>query len=232
MREHNLTLANANRTLTTVFNSEGLFRIAVNAYASTVDDSGDTQNAVVSIVFAAATIEAVVNEIIGVSSGLLATGVYVNPKLRVFVDVEEELEAARGSIKSKLVMAKWLLSGVPIDKGSPLFQDVVALMDLRNELVHMKAVTADNELNKPPAFKEPKPLALLRSKKLLSDEGDTWFELIGTSGCALWACTTAATLAVNLQADLPSDHNFWNVIATIYDKTFRTRLTMLSQPVE
>ena len=219
------------RTLTTLFTSTSLFLTAVRAYERSLKDTEPPHdNALISIVFAAATVEAAINELHTASSAFLKATGYKNATIRTFVDLQDELEDARGSIKSKMIMAKWVLSGKPLDKGSSLYQDFAALTDLRNELVHMKGLAGDSPFDEWPQFREPKAITHLRSKKLLSipksKDEVSWTDLIRNSACALWACRTAANVALELASNLPSDHDFWAVVRHIFNDSFRNDLVL------
>jgi hypothetical protein len=213
------------RTLTMVFGSHGLFRTAVRAYErSTEEMEPPRDNALISIIFAAATVEAMINELTASASAFLKTRSYANETVRTFVDLENELEESKASVKSKVNMAKWVLSGTSFDKGAAVYQDFAALMDLRNELVHMKGLTGDMPFEQWPEFREPKAISHLRAKNVLTtpdaEDERFWTEMIRNPKCALWACRTSATIVLELVSHFPQDHDFWTVIKAAYEEEF------------
>lgn len=223
-----------NRTMTMVFNSVSLFLTALRAYHRSVDEGFPHDNALISIIFAAASVEAMVNELLEASDSILDTGTYSNPTVRAFVDLQCELEEARGSVKSKVIMTKWVLSGKPLDKGSSLYQDFVALMDLRNELVHMKGMSCNLPFGHQAKFREPKAFAHLRSKHLLEhideEEKAGWTNEIRNEKCARWACETAAHIATELARELPVDNDFFVQLRGMFEEEFLNNPLLTGPP--
>ena len=120
--------------LTLYFNAGPLFVLALRALDESRRDTyrpGD--KAIVSVVFAASALEAFMNEIVATSAALLKSGKYSNDRIKAFSQLASELEESKASVRYKFILAKWILSGVPFDKGSAPFQDFSALVDVRNE---------------------------------------------------------------------------------------------------
>jgi hypothetical protein len=213
------------QALTMLFHAPSLFLTAVRAYERSVNDVSQIRdNALISIVFSAASLESFVNETAASASAILKTEKYSNPRVKIFVDLQTELEESKASVKSKFIMAKWILSGTPFDKGSAEFQNFAALMELRNELVHMKATAGLSLGEALPVFREPKALTLLKDKKLVAEQSEdtvvSWTERIRTPSCALWACGTAATTVAEIISGFPTDHPLWLSIKQVYEDAF------------
>lgn len=213
-----------------VFHGPLLFKIALDALQRTnVDEFGADATALVSIVFAAASLEAFANELPSFVEAALRTGkVGKDDRIATFPGLMNELEESRASLKSKLVMAKWVLSGVPFDKGTAPYQDFNALVELRNGLMHIKSSVEIGTENDRPAFRRPKVLETLRQKNLLASfppdtedmTGASWTEAVSTPACAKWACSTAAETVGAILSGLPSNEPTWNLIRSVYEKAF------------
>jgi hypothetical protein len=212
-----------------VFHGPMLFQIALNAVElSKVDD----RNALVSIVFAAASLEAFANELPTFTESALRTGqAKKDDKIQTFSELMNELEKSRAQPKAKLALAKWILSGVPFDKGSAMYQDFSALVDLRNALIHVKSSVEVGIGDDRPVFGRPKVLETLQRKKLLAAfpadsedmTGASWMEAVSTPSCARWACNSAAETAKAILSELPSNEPAWETIRAVYEDAFRLR---------
>src|SRR5439155_18734314 len=58
--------------------------------------------------------------------------------LHAFADALQEIEESRGSLSLKYLIASQTLSGATFDKGSNPYQDFAILINLRNDLMHLK----------------------------------------------------------------------------------------------
>jgi hypothetical protein len=210
-----------------LFHAPLMFYLAVRALDEMqIDKVRPEDKAIVSIVFAAASLESFVNELPSIADAILKNG-YKDDRIRAFADLMNELEESKASVKSKLVLAKWVLSGVPFDKGSSPFQDISALIDVRNALMHIKGTTAVAIENDKPVFGQPRVLEFLRAKKLLASfppdstwAGISWTEAVRTPACAKWACNTAAATALAIVSTLPPDGS-WPSVRKVYEKAYR-----------
>jgi hypothetical protein len=103
----------------------------------------------VSVVFAAASLEAFLNESVYLAETSLQRkarelklGHRVDaepPIVSAFAQVMEEAEESRVQIQSKFQLAHLVLTGKPYDKGSAPYQDCAELMAVRNFLMHGKS---------------------------------------------------------------------------------------------
>lgn len=144
-----------------------------------------------TILFAAVTIEAFLNELAFVATGPLG-------------DVLGEVEDSRGSIRLKLQMATVAL-GTPIDKGSEPYQSFELLFQLRDALVHLKPKVRN--LIGDGGLQPKKLLAELHRRGLVSDPNDSsgkWFlELLASRALCLWAIQTARDVVEHVVRLLP-----------------------------
>src|ERR1019366_1240711 len=129
-------------------------------------------------------------------------------------------------LKSKLILAKWTLSGIPFEKGVSPFQDVSALIDIRNALMHIKGSDVVGFEDDQPTFKQPRWFDLLRTKKLIAaispnyeDGTGSWTEAIRNFPCARWACDTVALTVRQIVVGLPVDEP-WPTIRKAYEDRF------------
>lgn len=212
-----------------VFHGPVLFQIGLNALEQS---KVDNRSALVSIVFAAASLDAFANELPAFTESALRTGqARRDDKLQTFGDLMNELEKSRAQLKAKLALAKWILSGVPFDKSSAPYQDFSALVDLRNALIHAKSSVEVGIEGDRPVFGRPKVLETLQQKKLLASvpadsegmTGASWTEAVSTPACARWACNTVAETAKAILSGLPSNEPAWQTIRDVYEEVFKLR---------
>jgi hypothetical protein len=188
-------------------------------------DEETHDKAVLRLICAAASLEAFINELPAVADGVLRVG-HQHAKMRTFSDLMNELEQSKGSLKSKLILAKWILCGIPFDKGASPFQDASALIDIRNALMHIKGFDVLGFEDEQPVFKYPRAFELLRAKKLINEippsyENGTgsWTEAILNLRCARWACNTVALIVREIIIGFPTDMP-WPTIRKAYEDSF------------
>lgn len=120
-----------------VFSTGSMLLVAVQA-AKGIDGlprDGGKSGALVSIVFAAVTLEAFLNESIEMACDYSQTP--NEPKTTAsYAHLMAEFQRSR--IEARYQMAHWVLTGAGYDKGSTLYQDFSLLFELRNNLVHFK----------------------------------------------------------------------------------------------
>jgi hypothetical protein len=197
-----------------IFNAGPLFSIAKNAYETTKgtgsDRSSDHDEALVAIVFAAASLEAFINEAAELASIIDVPGEVTPTSVKTFASTAEEVGTGRGSIRLKFLLAKAAFQGETYDKGTQPYQDFNSLVDLRNALVHLKPrdkiIIQDGTLS----VEVPSVINGLRSRKILAEFGPksfvTWTALISTRAVARWACNTAAAMVHSVLDILPESH--------------------------
>jgi hypothetical protein len=172
----------------------------VNEVNTVADDLAPGQpQALASIIFAALSVEAFINEI--VLQAEAGTSRRPNSTLRTFADVLGEMEQSRAPITSKIMMGKFILSGESFDKGKNPFQDFALLVKLRNEIVHQKAFEefSPNEqgnyamqrrsILEP--FKNRGVLARTTAEERNEEILTNWLDDISTRAMAVWACSAA-----------------------------------------
>ena len=119
----------------------------------------------------------------------------------------------------KFLLAKVIFTGQAYDKGKPPYQDFKLLMDLRNDIVHLKpTVNPKGEWSVQP----PKSVKSLVSKGVLgkSDTNDkSWFRLIGKPDAARWAYNATAEMVQSILKIVP-EGSFKRDLA-IYGKDFQ-----------
>ncbi len=181
-----------------------LFGIAEKAYQRLKDVPSDTlpdqRDALVSILFSAATLEAYINELtLHVNHAPSISGPF-QPLAAALNNVEE----GNGSVRLKFMLTKIILSGEPYDKGAPPYQDFDLLFVIRNAIVHLKPehVTGD----------EHKILKRLRAKKLCASTpastGGGWIHQIATRAVSKWSCLVVGEMIQSVQSCLPEGKEF------------------------
>ena len=157
-------------------NTGALFATAASSAKgiSAPSRQGGQDSALVSVVFAAASLEAFLSESvylaefsnyiarikgdIGAASETAAT----------FAQVLDDAEDSRASIESKFHLANLVLTGKAYEKGASPYQDFRLLTDLRNALVHFKSKEYFSKMDgKPATFNQEKVVEKLKSKNVL-----------------------------------------------------------------
>ena len=191
-----------------------LFDYAVVAHKFTVggyrETPADRHMAIPAIVFAAASLEAFINEL--GAFALLTAEVYpddLDVRTAHWIELFQALEANRASVESKFTAAKRLLTPEPFDKGRQPFQDFQLLFRLRNGLMHMRVEEHTIEGDQITIIGSDL-LAPCRDKKLIlgpgPPEGLPWWGQIQTEPMARWACNTASAMVHEIRRDLLDLH--------------------------
>ena len=203
-------------------NSGILFGVAVSAYERTKsvlsDNAGGQNDALVAILFSAATLEAFVMEL-----ALLADGdskLFGRTDLQALADILDETESSRASIRLKFLLAKLILSGKPYEKGSLPYQDFETLFALRDAIVHLKPekITGDPH----------KILQRLRAKDLCEPPEPhatgSWLGQVSTRSVARWACNVVVDMIQSLHGYLRGNETVAPTISSFVSSRF-TRVT-------
>lgn len=117
-----------------------MFSIAVGTakqIATPLREPGQTA-ALVSVVFAAAALEAFLSEAAHLAE-LSTTAVEEPTVVATFAQIMEEVERARASIQSKFQFANLILTGKSYERGSAPYQNFALLVEARNQLMHFKS---------------------------------------------------------------------------------------------
>lgn len=181
------------------FNSGILFRQAKAAFERTAtaesENTPGQNDAIVAILFSAATLEAWIAEI-----GILAsspTFSELSSQISACADLIAEIEDSRGSIRLKYLLAKNILTGKSYNKGESPYQEFRLLFSVRDALVHMKperiAEKATSEKSR-----TDKLVRALASKGLciakIPDTKSSWLSKISTRAVARWSCNVAVDM--------------------------------------
>ena len=93
-----------------------------------------------AVVFAAASLEALMNEVAELADVEVCAG-NTDELLQAFAESMLEAERSRGSVHLKFIVASTVLAGHPYRKGSQPYQDFSVLMSLRNAIMHLRPTT-------------------------------------------------------------------------------------------
>jgi hypothetical protein len=152
-------------------NTGALFSLAVDAAKGiqALPRVGGQSAALVSVVFAAASLEAFLSE----SAYLAEFNQHKVPEPAVvstFAQVMEEAEDSKASIESKFHLANLVLSGNAYEKGNPPYQDFSLLAAARNALVHFKSKEYFSKVEgRPAVFNQAAVVNKLKSKNILHE---------------------------------------------------------------
>lgn len=211
-----------------LINAGVLFNIAVGS-AKQIEAplrEGGKNAALISIVFAVASLEAFINESIE-----LAADWSQNPKeppiVSAFAQIMQDFDRLRVPTESRFQTAHWVLTGQPYNKGIQPYQDFALLMKVRNTLVHYKPDPAvEIAAERVAATALPKSHSILeplRAKGVLAElpQGvqGSWILLIGTKAVAEWACHTTSQIVLDLLGKLPRS-SWGDVLGIAYGRSF------------
>lgn len=203
----------------TYFHAGQIFDIAKKAYEKSVSQTKQNKpsdDALVAIIFAVLTLEAVMSQVIHMAKSFAK----MSPQIDMFADFFNEFDDARTSLKDKYFLAHWFLCDKKLNRGTKLYQDFSLLIDIRNALVHLKPdkVSVKNKIDN--------LLKGLNNRNLLSEgflpryksgERATWVFYISNSNVAKWACNTAVSMIEGFWKETPDDkvRQFFETIAGI-----------------
>ena len=210
-----------------MLNAGSVFGIAV-ASAKGIEAparEGGKQGALVSLVFAEASLEAFLNETIELAWDW-SHNTKEPPIVSSFAQLMSDLE--RSPLQSRFQMAHWMLTGKPYDKDAPPYRDFVLLMRVRNALLHFKpdpAIEIPGEAEVGAALNSNAVLDSLKSKNILAilPHGGqaSWTLFVGTRAAAEWACNAASQMVLDFLAKVPASS--WASVLTV---CYRTSFTV------
>ena len=195
-----------------IINSAHCFSIARDAAdralrSSPSDRSHCSSDPLVAVVFATAAIDAFANEL-----GELARvhiGQSEPPVVANLAALLGDAESGKASTALKFQLARIVLAGVGFDRGSSPYQDFALLLDLRNDLVHMKF---ERVWPSPPdnlRMEYPEIVKRLRSKNVIAELEPpealaSWVAMVSTPATARWACNAATRIVRDIIALVPA----------------------------
>lgn len=220
------------------FTAPRLFLVASDAYKRITPTEpsaiGEKNDALVSLVFSVASLEAFFNELPELLADPPELFNQLPPEIIAMTDGIRNIESDKGSVEQKFKLAFEKLSGHECDKGASPYQDLSSLIEVRNGLVHMKPDKFSGQAEGGGTLAmgaSPRIISRLRSKGILADAEMTlpvnhdagvqtlvqvplpWHDQISTYKAAKWACNTAADVVNNILAifpDIPHKHNLMN----------------------
>jgi hypothetical protein len=181
-----------------------------NEYA--LNETARSSDPLVSIVFSAAACEAFISELAefaGIAANEHEGRIPPEPgSVLMFKALYDEVEASKGSLKSKYILGFGLFSERPINKGVAPYQDFALLLDLRNSLVHIKLDKIMLDDTKTALMKYPPIVEKLRSRGVLAPLPGpnvmiSWVSVVSTPATARWCVRSAASVIVGLISVIP-----------------------------
>lgn len=195
--------------VTSYLHATYLFEVAVRAAKPEFPDrAGPT----IAIMFSAAALEAFINE-----STLVANFVPTaskQPFLENYSSVMLEAERKRISLEDKYLLAFKTLTNSNWNKGIQPFQDFKLLINLRNEIVHMKGDKWESQIKTGATHPKREPenypafISALQGKGIVRKptKSSAWLELVDTTDVARWACGVAEGMSRHLVQVVPSGY--------------------------
>jgi hypothetical protein len=200
-------------------NSGVLFNVAISAYerlkSAPTDKTGNQNNALVAVLFSAATLEAFVMEL-----GLMAkaeSAMSGHKPLRSVAEILDEAEASRASTRLKFLLAKAVLGGETYETGSQPYQDFDILFAMRDAIIHLKPERITGEPHR--------IIERLRAKDLCKDEEPgvtaSWLGQISTRSVARWACNVVVDMFESLKSCLPAESENTPLFSFFLDSRYK-----------
>ncbi|HXM94458.1 MAG TPA: hypothetical protein VOA64_09425 [Candidatus Dormibacteraeota bacterium] len=193
-----------------LINAHSIFAIAVAA-AKGINAplrQGGKDSALISLVFAEASLEAFLNESIELASDNSHDA--QEPQIvSSFAQLMPDFERSR--LESKFQLAHWMLTGKPYEKSAQPYQDFLLLMRVRNTLLHYKpdpplGIPGEEQLTVVGSTSN-KVLDSLRSKNILADLQPgvqaSWTAFVSTKAVGEWACNAASQMVLDFLSKLP-----------------------------
>jgi hypothetical protein len=153
-------------------NAPAIFTVAVNSAKrmNATRRQGGHDEPLVSVVFAAAAVEAFLNEAGYLAGGRNSLQAAEPPAVQAFSQVMEEAEESRASVLSKFNLASLVLTGTACARGKPPYQDFADLVAVRNLMMHGKSKERFSRIDEKPVLINPTAvLDRLASKHLLHE---------------------------------------------------------------
>lgn len=181
------------------FNSPVLLRLAKSAAETS---KAESQHAIISTVFSVAALEAFLNELSGLfAQGALAAG---HERFARCEPVLRELDERKESLLMKISVLHAIVGERPFDKGSPPWQDLVALIAVRNAIIHRRPTMLFLDASAPYGARlEQKKVPQRLKERCGIDCNQPWSAVIRSSAVATWSVQTAADCISELVRMLP-----------------------------
>ena len=188
-----------------------LFALAREAYDRSAAKAGPRDlvesDPLIAVVFSVAALQAFVSEVAELARGS------DEPKVRRLGEVLEEVEDCQGRFSLKVLLVSIILSGESYDKGKQPWQDFQLLVELRNDLVHLRPLDEERPVTRTNAgivtlsydVEHPRILDKLRPKNILlvGDAQESWVTQVMTPAVAQWACNTASKMVKSVADVMP-----------------------------
>ncbi len=191
----------------------------------------DSDQTLVTVVFAAISIEAFFNELQHLSSpdGLLPEEPEVVARLHGKLNEADEL---RQSLSDRYLLSYAVLANNDLEKGADLYQQFDCLMKFRNALVHHRSqkffgITPEQSqegvrvgsLESPPKF-----IRQLETLRLITmPQGNvmqSWISIVQTQPVGRWALETAASTIESVLSVAPADSRFAEYRLNAYGEAY------------
>lgn len=196
------------------FSASILFKIAINALSSLDSEPASIQeeesdSPYVTVVFAAASYEALLNDILYGAVSTMSLGPGVPGPIQILSAYAEDLFERQVSTQTKADIVHLTLTGQKCPWDQLPYQDWKLLARLRNMIMHMRAgegyVDYSDGIGSPVY---PALIEVLKQRGLLSTTNwASWHPLIKTHALAKWAVDVAAKMATSLANRIPP--NIW-----------------------
>lgn len=167
-----------------------------------------TADTISAILLAAMSTEAFINEL----GTRLLLQLPTDPEMERWISVGtilEQLEKEKAQIRTKYLWVSQILPGCPFTKGKPPFQDFSKLIDMRNDIVHPRALESE-----PKYLQDFGQRLWLYNKPKDEVKFAGWLFQLETPEIAAWACRAALGVVTDFVERF--NNNPHPCIATLY----------------
>jgi hypothetical protein len=195
------------------------------------------REALFSIIFAAISLEAFINEL----GERTKFPVYsdISQQLLTFGEMLDEAEESHAQVLHKYQLAKFVLTGKMFDRTSAPYQNAATLIALRNAIVHTRGepthITRDGDTVEEVQSKIIQKFSGTRAigtdeelrawKKLPHGSGTpqgNWLDRISTKALARWSCEAASGMVIAILDALPAGE-FADHTNAMYRQSFSSK---------
>jgi hypothetical protein len=187
----------------------GIAHRAVRRISTADRETDSDMDGLVAILFAAASLEAFINELGALAQNWPASD---DPVAASFGTLFNRVEQSRGSPALKFAMAGVAFTGVAYSDAVEPFQSLGLLFGVRNSIVHLQADEFEFDAHGRVATSSYADLQKkVRGKNILAEYDPTkyvnaapaWVQLLSTRAAARWACTVASQVVGAVLDSIP-----------------------------
>jgi hypothetical protein len=161
----------------------------------------------VALLFAAAAIEAFINELAALAKMWPSAA---DPPACTFAVLYDAVEGVRGRTRDKFAVAGVAFTGTDFNSGNPPFQGMKILFEIRDSSLHLKPAVLEFD-SAGRAVCEERIMARAHGFNILAEHDASayvnaaraWISLLSTRAAARWACDVSADVVSAVLDSIP-----------------------------